>query len=202
MIQADEPRLVLASGSASRRALMQAAGLRFEVVAAAVDEAALKEAAQAEGLQAGDAAVLLADAKARAVNRRHPDALVIGSDQLLVCGGRWFDKPRDMAEAATHLRAFSDCQHQLINGTVAWRNGQRIWQNVAVATLTVRPLSDPFITAYLNAEGEALLTTVGAYRMEGLGIHLFTGAQGEHGTILGLPMLPLLAFLRQHGVTT
>jgi len=202
VFQVDEPTLVLASASASRRALLQAAGLRFQAVPAAVDEASLKEAALAEGLPARDTAVLLADAKARAVARRRPEALVIGSDQLMVCEGRWFDKPADMVGAAAHLRALSGRTHQLVNGTVAWRGGQRIWQNAAVATLTVRVLGEAFIEAYLAAEGAALLATVGAYRMEGPGIHLFTAVDGEHSTILGLPMLPLLGFLRQQGVLT
>lgn len=200
MIQAEDPPLVLASGSASRRVLLQAAGLRFTAIPAAVDEGELKLAAQGEGLSATEAALLLADAKARQVARRMPEALVIGSDQLLVLGDRWFDKPRDMAEAAEHLRAFSGRQHRLVNGTVAWRFGQRVWQNAETATLTVRPLSEAFIDAYLAAEGEALLATVGAYRVEGPGIHLFSGIAGQQSTILGLSMLPLLAFLRQHGV--
>lgn len=202
MIQSDDPALILASTSPSRRALMRAAGLRFEAFPAAVDEAALKEAALAEGMRPTDAAVLLADAKARAVARRRPEALVIGSDQLMVCEGRWFDKPADLVEAGAHLRALSGRTHQLVNGTVAWRGGRRIWQNAAVATLTVRTLSEAFIAAYLAAEGDALLATVGAYRMEGAGIHLFTAVDGEHSTILGLPMLPLLGFLRQQGVLT
>lgn len=200
MIQAAAPPLILASASASRRALLDAAGLRHRAIPAAVDEAALKQAAQAEGMPAGDAAVLLADAKARQIARRDPEALVIGSDQLLVMGDRWFDKPRDMEEAAAHLRAFSGGTHQLVNGTVAWRFGRRVWQNVAVATLHVRPLSEDFIAAYLAAEGEALLATVGAYRLEAAGVHLFHRIEGEHSTILGLAMLPLLGFLRQHGV--
>lgn len=202
VIQAGDPPLILASASPSRHALMQAAGLRFEAIAAAVDEAALKEAAHAEGARPADAAVLLADAKARAVARRRPDALVIGSDQLMVCDGRWFDKPVDLVQAGAHLRALSGRTHQLVNGTVAWRGGQRIWQNAAVATLTVRVLSEAFIAAYLAAEGEALLATVGAYRMEGLGVQLFSAVDGEHSTILGLPMLPLLGFLRQQRLLT
>jgi len=202
VIQAGDPPLILASVSPTRHALMQAAGLRFEVIAAAVDEAALKEAAQAEGARPADAAVLLADAKARAVARGRPDALVIGSDQLMVCDGRWFDKPADLDQAGAHLRALSGRTHQLVNGTVGWRGGQRIWQNVAVATLTVRVLSDAFIAAYLAAEGEALLATVGAYRMEGRGVQLFSAVDGEHSTILGLPMLPLLGFLRQQRLLT
>ena len=202
MIQSDHPVLILASASPSRRALMQAAGLRFDAIPAAVDEAGLNEAAQAEGLRPAEAAVLLADAKARAVARRTPEALVIGSDQLMVCNDRWFDKPPDMVAAEAHLRALSGRTHQLVNGTVAWRGGQRIWQNAAVATLHVRQLGDAFIAAYLAAEGEALLATVGAYRMEGLGMHLFSAVEGEHSTILGLPMLPLLGFLRQQGLLT
>lgn len=202
MLQAPHPPLVLASASPSRRALMQAAGLAFEAIAGSVDEAGLKQSAQAEGMRPTEAAVMLADAKARAVARRRPDTLVIGSDQLLVCEGQWFDKPPDLDMAEAHLRALSGRSHQLVNGTVAWRGGQRIWQHTAVATLTVRHMSDAFIAAYLAAEGDALLTTVGAYRMEGLGIHLFTTVEGEHSTILGLPMPPLLGFLRQQGLLT
>jgi septum formation protein len=200
MIQLPEPRLVLASASASRKALLSAAGLAFEARAAAVDEAALKQAAQAEGLPPEEAAILLAEAKAERVARRDPEALVIGSDQLLVCGTGWFDKPEDMAQARAHLQALRGREHRLCTGVVCWRGGQRIWHHVARSVLVMRDFSDAFLDAYLALEGEAALASVGAYRLEGPGMHLFDRVEGEHAAILGLPMLPLLGFLRQHRV--
>ncbi|MGG5810846.1 Maf family protein [Falsiroseomonas sp. CW058] len=200
MMQAEAPRLVLASASASRRALLEAAGLRFEARVAGVDEAAIKDAAQAERIPPADAAILLAEAKAARIARRDPDALVIGCDQLLVCGGRWFDKPEDLAGARAHLLALRGRQHELVNGTVAWRGGERVWQDVTTARLTMRDFGDAFLDAYLAAEGKALCASVGAYRVEGPGIQLFSRIEGEHSAIIGLPMLPLLRFLRQHGV--
>ncbi len=200
MIQAAAPRLVLASASTTRRALLDSAGLRFEAVPAAVDEAAIKEAAQAEGFPPADAALLLADAKASRVARRDPDALVIGCDQLLVCEGRWYDKPPDIPAARAQLLALRGRAHELVTAVVCHRHGGRIWQHVAVPRLVMREFSDEFLAAYLAIEGEALLGSVGAYRLEATGAHLFTRLQGDHAAILGLPLLELLAFLRQHGV--
>lgn len=200
MIQRDDPPLVLASSSAARRAVLAAAGLRFTVVPAAVDEASLKESARAEGLEPAEAALLLAAAKARRVAMRRPDALVIGADQLLVCGDDWFDKPPDLAAARRHLHALRGRTHALVNGVVCWRGGAQVWQHVSSPSLTMRAFSDTFVDAYLAAEGDAILGSVGAYRLEGLGSHLFTGIEGEHSAILGLPLLPLLGFLREHGV--
>ena len=199
-LQAAEPRLVLASASASRRALLAGAGLRFEARPAAVDEVEIKAAAQAEGLPAGEAALLLAAAKAERIARRDPEALVIGCDQLLVCDGRWFDKPADMAGAADHLRALSGRAHVLETATVAWRGGRQVWQHLERPRLVMRPLGEEFIAAYLALEGEAVLGSVGAYRLEGPGVQLFERIEGEHSAILGLPLLPLLGFLRQHRV--
>lgn len=200
MIQAEAPRLVLASASASRKALLERAGLRFEAIPAHVDEAEVKRAAQSDALPPADAALLLADLKAQRVARRMPEALVIGSDQLLVCGETWFDKPADMAEARAHLLALRGRAHVLVTAIVCHRHGQRVWHHVAQPRLTMRTFSDAFLDAYLAAEGEALTTTVGAYRLEGLGVHLFDRVEGEHAAILGLPLLPLLGFLRQHRV--
>jgi septum formation protein len=198
--QAAAPRLILASASASRRALLEQAGLRFEAEAARIDEAEVKRAAQAEGTSPADTALLLADLKAERVARRAPEALVIGCDQLLVCGNTWFDKPADRAEARAHLLALRGRTHELVTAVICHRHGRRIWQHVARPCLTMRDFSEAFLDAYLEAEGEALTTTVGAYRLEGLGVHLFDAVQGEHAAILGLPLLPLLGFLRQHGV--
>ena len=199
-LQAAEPGLVLASASASRRTLLTGAGLAFEARPAAVDEAELKLAAQADGLPAGEAALLLAAAKAERIARRDPEALVIGCDQLLVCDGAWFDKPADLAGAADHLRALSGRPHVLETAVVAWRGGRQVWQHLERPRLVMRPLSAAFIAAYLALEGEAVLGSVGAYRLEGPGVQLFSEIQGEHSAILGLPLLPLLGFLRQHRV--
>ncbi len=200
MIQAATPVLILASASKARRAVLEGAGLRFETRTAGVDEAAIKEAAQAEGISADQAALILADAKAERVARSAPDALVIGADQLLVCDGAWFDKPPDMAAARTHLQRLRGRRHELVTALVCHRGGQRIWQHVAKPRLTMRDFSDAFLEAYLAAEGEALLSSVGAYRLEGHGAQLFDVIEGDQPAILGLPLLPLLGFLRQHGV--
>ena len=204
-LQKAEPVLVLASSSATRRTLLTRAGVSFEALPAAVDEAALKEACQAEAIPAEDAAIILAEAKAERIARRVPDALVIGGDQLLVCkmddgAERWFDKPTDMQAARAQLQALRGKTHRLVTATVAWRHGARIWQDVTIPRLTMRSFSDTFLDAYLTAEGEALLGSVGAYRLEAMGVHLFSRVEGEHSAILGLPLIPLLGFLRGHGV--
>ena len=200
MIQAAAPALILASASTARRAVLQGVGLRFETRVAGVDEAAIKEAAQAEGIPAEDAALMLADAKAERIAVQAPDALVIGADQLLVCEGAWFDKLPDMAAARAHLQRLRGRQHELVTALVCHRGGQRIWQHVAKPRLTMRDFSDAFLEAYLAAEGEALLSSVGAYRLEGHGAQLFDRIEGDQPAILGMPLLPLLGFLRQHGV--
>ncbi|GAA0598608.1 Maf family protein [Craurococcus roseus] len=201
MIQRPDPPLVLASASAARRAVLAAAGLRFTAEAAAVDEAAIKESARAEGLSAAETATVLAEAKAARVARRAgEDALVIGADQILVCDGRWFDKPADGAAARAQLLALRGETHELATALVCWRGGERVWGHVETPRLTMRAFSDAFLDAYLEAEGDAVLSSVGAYRLEGLGAHLFAAVRGEHAAVLGLPLLPLLGFLRGHGV--
>ncbi len=200
MMQAETPRLVLASASTARRALLDAAGLRFEALPAAVDEAAIKEAAQAEDIPPADAALMLADAKAERIARRDPEALVIGCDQLLVCEGRWYDKPPDLPAARAQLLALRGRTHELVTAVVCHRHGGRVWQHLARPRMTMRDFSEAFLDAYLAAEGDRVLTSVGAYRLEGPGIHLFARIQGDHAAILGLPLLELLGFLRQHGV--
>nr|WP_170141568.1 Maf family protein [Humitalea rosea] len=199
-MQASDPRLVLASASSSRAALLRAAGLVFTAEAAHVDETALKAAAQAEGIPAADTAVMLADAKAQRLSRRYPEALVIGGDQMLVCEDHWFDKPADMAAARAQLEALRGRTHALPTALVCWREGQRIWHHVATPKLTMRGFSDALLEAYLEIEGEAVLHSVGGYRIEGPGLQLFERIEGAQDAILGLPMLPLLGFLRQHGV--
>lgn len=200
MRQVADPPLILASGSATRAGLLRAAGLDFTVMTPGVDEAAIKEAAQAEGIPPADAALLLAEAKAARISRRHPDALVIGADQLLVCGDAWFDKPADAEAAKSQLARLSGRRHELVTAVLCHRGGARVWQHVAVPRLTMRALRPEVIADYVAAEGEAVTKSVGAYRVEGLGLRLFSRIEGGHSEILGLPMLPLLGFLRQHGV--
>ncbi len=192
-------RLILASGSTARAALLCGAGLAIEIRPAAVDEAEVKRSARGEGVSADDTALMLAELKALRVARANPDALVIGADQLLVCEDRWFDKPVSLAEARSHLLALRGRSHTLVTAMVVHRGEQRIWQHVAKPRLTMRLFSDAFLDAYLAAEGTNVLATVGGYRMEGPGVHLFDSVAGEYSAILGLPLLPLLGFLRQTG---
>jgi septum formation protein len=199
-MQRDEPRLILASESLTRRALLQAAGLRFEALPARIDEEAVKRAALSENMPPGEAALLLAELKAERVAMREPDALVIGADQLLVCEESWFDKPASLAGARDQLRALRGRTHTLFTAVLCQRGGRRVWDHVAEPRLTMRPLSDAFLDAYLAGEGEAIMSSVGAYRLEGLGAMLFDRIEGDHFSVLGLPLLPLLGFLRQHGV--
>ncbi len=192
--------LALASRSASRAALLRAAGLTFSTRPTRVHEGAVKDAARAEGGDAEDVALVLAALKAGRV--RAPGIVVIGADQVLVCGDRWFDKPVDMADARSHLVTLRGRTHELVTAVVCVRDGQVLWQHVARPTLAMRDFGDAFLDAYLAREGEKLLASVGAYRFEGPGMHLFDQVVGEHAAILGLPMLPLLAFLRTCGVLT
>ncbi len=192
-------RLVLASASPARLTLLRAAGLEVTVRPAAIDEAAIKRDALADGVAAEDTALLLARLKARRVAAAEPDALVIAADQLLVCDGRWFDKPATLADARAQLVALRGRSHALPTAVLCQRGGQEVWHHVARPRLTMRTFSEPFLDAYLAAEAAALATTVGGYRLEGLGAQLFDAVDGEHAAILGLPLLPLLGFLRQHG---
>ena len=198
MMQMPAPPLVLASQSTARAALLTAAGLRFEARPARIDEPAVKQACRAEGADASGTALTLAGLKARRI--RDYDALVIGADQILVCGEAWFDKPADLDAARTQLVALRGQTNRLVTAVVCMRRGQEVWRHVAEPRLRMRGFSDAFLEDYLTAEGDAILACVGAYRLEGLGVHLFDDVQGEHSAILGLPLLPLLGFLRQHDV--
>lgn len=197
-LQYATPSLILASASQTRLALLRAAGLSVTVSASGVDEDVVKQRAFARGEPAGTAALALAELKAAHIT--DPDALVIGADQILVCDGHWFDKPVDLASARSHLQRLRGRPHVLHTAVVCRQGGRTLWQHVAEPCLHMRPLSDGFIDGYLAVEGAALLSSVGAYRLEGPGIQLFDAIEGEHAAILGLPMLQLLGFLRRHGV--
>ena len=196
------PQVVLASASATRARLLRAAGVPFEQRPAAVDEASLKEALRAEGVAAGDAAVALAELKAQRVASQFPDAIVLGADQILTCKDRWFNKSEDRGEASAQLSALAGRWHELATAVVAFRGGARVWHHLAVPRLWLRDCSPEFLDAYLDAAGEAALTSVGAYQIEDVGAQLLARIDGDHFAVLGLPLLPLLEFLREQGVLT
>jgi septum formation protein len=200
LLKADAPKVVLASASAIRRTLLTNAGIPCIADPGAVDEDEVKLAMKAEGAPATAVAETLAELKAMRVAPRHRDALVFGADSMLECNGVWFDKPADRHHAAAHLAALSGRTHQLISSAVCIRNGARVWHHTSVASLTMRPLSRQFIEIYLDAAGPAVQRSVGAYQLEGLGAQLFARIEGDHFTVLGLPLLPMLAFLRANQV--
>jgi septum formation protein len=195
------PPLVLASQSRARIHLLEAAGLRFTVDAACVDEVEMKEALAAEGVSAEDAAVALAGLKAQRVAARHAgDVLVLGADQMLEVEGRWLDKPETVERARRQLVELRGRKHRLWSAAVLFRSGSRIWHHVAHADLWMRPFSDAFLDDYLAAHGEEVCRSVGAYHLEGAGAQLFARTSGDYFTVLGLPLLQVLQALRDQGV--
>lgn len=191
--------LVLASASAARARLLVNAGIAATIDPAKLDESAIKRESRAQGEDAATCAARLAEEKAREVAARYPGQMVLGADQMLEESGRWFDKPRDQDEARAQLQALSGRRHTLIAAAAIIRDGQLMWRHVERAFLTMRRLGDGFIEHYLAAMGERVLATVGAYELEGMGAQLMAEIEGDYFTILGLPLLPLLAFLREEG---
>lgn len=192
-------RLVLASQSASRRAMLAAAGVPFEAMAASVDEDAAK--ADLRGRGPRDLADALAELKALKVSAREPQALVLGSDSLVALDdGSLLDKPATREEAADHLARMSGRVHELWSAAVVAENGRPVWRRVERARMFVRPLSYSFIEAYLDAEWPAISGCVGCYRLEGPGVQLFERIDGSHFTVLGLPLIPVLDYLRTREV--
>ncbi len=192
--------LILASGSRIRAELLTNAGLIFDVVRSDVDERAVEAPLLEAAFPPEDIATVLAEAKANDVSGQNPGALVIGADQILAFQGERKTKPEDMEAARRQLLAFSGKTHELMSAVVISKDGEAVWRHVSVARLTMRPLSPAFVGTYLAAAGDGVLSSVGAYQLEGLGIQLFEKIDGDYFTILGLPLLPLLAQLRTLGV--
>ncbi len=189
--------LVLASKSDVRGKILAAAGLRFEIRPAQIDERAVE--AQAGPLDAAAAARLLARKKAESVAAAQPGRLVLGADQTLARGSKRFSKPANRAEAAEQLRELRGRPHELNSALALVRDGEVLFEHVDRARLTMRNFSDAFLNDYLDMAGGAALASVGGYQLEGVGVHLFEQVDGDYFTILGLPLLPLLAFLREKG---
>ena len=191
--------LILASASSSRAALLTAAGVDFRVEPAGIDETALKRVCRDQRRTPAECALALAEAKAQSVSRRHQRALIIGADQILVCDGEWFDKPADLAAARGQLQRLRGRTHFLATAVCAVRGGERVWRHVCSPELTMRAFSDAFLDSYLTAEGEPILASVGAYRLEARGAQLFERIEGDQFSILGLPLIELFGCLREFG---
>ncbi len=195
------PVLVLASGSASRRHMLEAAGVPFEAMTPNVDEDAFKQEFRAQGMDARSLADALAELKARRLSARIPGALVLGADQTLELeGGAMIDKAVDRDDAAAILRRLSGRTHFLHSAAVVCQDGAPVWRQIETARMTVRELSDAFIVDYLDREWEECRWCVGCYRIEGPGAQLFAAIRATHFAIQGLPLLGLLDFLRARGV--
>lgn len=194
------PPLILASRSEARAELLRAAGVSVEVLPAAVDETAIKAGLLEEGAPPRDIADTLAEFKARRVAARAGGLRVLGADQVLICEGRLFDKPASIEAAREQLAHLRGRTHELLSAAVIYEDGAPVWRHIGKATLRMRPFSDAFLDDYVAGQGEALLSTVGAYRLEAEGAQLFSHVQGDYFTILGLPLLEVLGFLRTRGM--
>lgn len=191
--------IVLASSSPFRKKMLEDAGLVFEVERPEIDERAVEAAVQNSGVTPEDLALILAEAKALDISLKRPGALVIGTDQTLSLEDDVLHKPKDMEEARRRLLLLSGKTHQLNSAVVVLRDGEVLWRHVGIARLTMRPLEPAFIGRHLSRVGDVALSSVGAYQIEGEGIQLFEKVEGDHFTIVGLPLLPLLAKLRELG---
>lgn len=180
--------------------MLRHAGLDFEVKPARIDEEEIKLSLKSEGASLREVATALAELKAHRISTAEPQDFVIAADSMLACDGRWYDKPADMAAAREQLLSLCGRTHELVSAVALARGGSVIWRHTDAARLTMRDFSDGFLDAYLAQAGAALLSSVGCYQLEGLGAQLFSKIQGDHFTILGLPLLPLLDILRENRV--
>lgn len=189
-------QIILASASKSRRDLLTGAGLEIDVIVSHVDEEILK----ARGFSVVDTALELAKEKASVVSRDHPDAFVIGADQMMECEGHRFDKPTSLENATEQLRTLRGKTHHLISAVSIVKNGECLWSHSETASLEMRSFSDEFLTDYLEKIGNDVFSTVGGYRLESIGVQLFNRIEGDYFTILGLPLLAVLDFLRMQDI--
>jgi septum formation protein len=187
--------LILASQSSARKMLLRNAGLEFEAVTADIDERGIQAASRLSDPR--EIGLVLAREKAKAVSANRPGSYVIGADQTLALGDRLFNKPAGRAAALAQLRDLAGRTHELNSAVAVAHDGKIVFEDVSIARMTMRQMSEAELSAYLDAAGDAVTTSVGAYQLEGLGIHLFERIEGDHFTVLGLPLLPLLAFLRR-----
>jgi len=189
-------KLILASNSAARRQMLDNAGYRFDATAANIDERALKAGHLGAGLPVDDLALALANAKAKAVSADRPADLVIGSDQVLICDGKVFSKVNDLSQAAHQLAELQGKTHVLISAVACWQENQSVFETSETADMTMFRLTTKEIDRYLADAGPSILGSVGCYQIEGKGIRLFEDIQGSHSTIMGMPLTPLVKFLR------
>ena len=191
--------IVLASASATRAAVLKGAGVGFSIHAAQIDEDSVKHSMHSANRSALDTAQALSDLKASQVSLGDPEALVIGGDQMLVCSDTWFDKPRDLATVREQLCLLRGRAHELLTAISVARGGAVIWRFSVTSELVMRCFSDEFLDRYVESEREHACNSIGGYRLEGLGVQLFSKINGEYYDILGMPLISLLNFLREHG---
>ena len=192
-------RIILASGSEVRAKLLRNAGIEFSVVVPRVDEAALRASLDAEGASPREVADCLAEAKARKISAKHPDALVLGADQLLDFRGTIFSKPESPAEATAQLAALQSNTHQLLSAAVLFESGNPIWRHIGQVRLTMRDVSDTYLQSYVERNWESIRHSVGGYKLEEEGIRLFSRVEGDYFNVLGLPLIELLSYLTLRG---
>ncbi len=195
-------KIILASASEIRADLLRRAGLDFDVMPGRIDEQAVRQSHMAEGGTPHDLADLLAEMKALKVSDRNPGALVIGADQILECDGRIFGKPESRAEGAEHLRLLSNRGHRLLSAAVVCQDGRPLWRHVGQVRMTMNPLSEGFINAYLSRNWDEVRHSVGCYQIEAEGVRLFSRIEGDFFHILGLPLIELLTWLHIRGDIT
>jgi septum formation protein len=198
--KAETKALILASRSATRVNILNNAGLKFSIEHPNVDEAPVRRAMIADGGDVEAGAVLLAEMKALEVSRAQPDAFTIGADQILECEGEWFEKPQTVSQGRAQLLNLTGKRHRLISSVVVAAGGVKIWEHTDQAQMTMRAIGDVFLEEYIGIMGDRMFSSVGGYQLEGVGSQLFSEVSGNHYTILGLPLLPLLGFLRSHDI--
>ena len=196
----DADPLILASGSKTRARMLRGAGVAIEIVVPAIDEPELMASLNASGATTSRVAEVLAEMKAQRVAPRFPGRFVLGCDQMLECDGMWLDKPADRAHAREQLKMLRGTSHSLVTSAVLVRDEERLWHVTERAEMRMRGFSDEFLEHYLEQAGDDILRSVGAYQLEGIGAQLFQRVSGDFFTILGLPLLPVLAILREHGI--